>query len=138
MTRMSALRTVVLLSFCSTVALPQVTTKPGTFALKVLRTRCHDVSKAGDQQVFAAIDALAKDSTLAASEALAILNGFYLGEQPSLRVYGAMQHRDKKLMIALLKKHAASRSVIPAPCTDVVMEPKMRELAYEYVIGSLD
>ena len=138
MTRTSALRTVVLVGLCSSLALPQVKTKPGTLALNVLKSRCHDVSKAGDKQVFSEIDALAMDSTPASAEALAILNGFYLGEEASLRVYGAMQHRDKKSMIALLKKHAASRPAISAPCKDVLMERKMRALAYEYAIGSLE
>ena len=85
-----------------------------------------------------AIQALAVDTTPAAAEALAILNGFYLGEELSLRVYGAMQHRDRKVMVPLLKKHAASPSVLHAPCKDVLMEPKMRALAYEYAIGSID
>src|ERR1051325_7776292 len=77
MTRTPALRTVVLVGLCSSLALPQVKTKPGTLALNVLKSRCHDVSKAGDKQVFSEIDALAMDSTPASAEALAMLNGFY-------------------------------------------------------------
>ena len=141
MTKPSTVRTAVLallVSLFSLGAFSQVKTTPRALAVTVLKTRCRDVTKAGDSQVFAAIDALAKDSSSAAAEALAILNGFYLGEEPSLRVYGAMQHRDKQQMLALLKKHAPATSAITAPCKDVAMEPKMRRLAYEYAIGSIE
>jgi hypothetical protein len=104
----------------------------------VLSARCYDLSeKSGAKHLTVALDPLVADRSTDADHALAALAGYYLGEEGTLRVGGAVTDRGKR-MIPLLNKYEKLAPIVAAPCKDLLQGQEWRRAAYESLRGSIE
>ena len=104
----------------------------------VLSARCKDLAEqSGSKHLAVALDPLVADTSADADNALAALAGYYLGEEGTLRVGGAVIHRGKR-MIPLLDRYAKLAPVVALPCKDQLQGERWRRAVYKSLRGSIE
>jgi hypothetical protein len=117
---------------------PAASKKVAGTVRSVLSVRCKDASeKSGNKHLTATLDPVVADTSADADNALAALAGYYLGEEGTLRVGGAVIDRGKR-MIPLLNKYEKLAPIVAAPCKDLLQSQEWRRAAYESLRGSIE